>query len=144
MSGFWRSKLEVDGPSPDPVLDGVLQNYDPKEIAGLYSYRGLDNVAYYALSADWQSYWNNTGVGQDCRDNHRPMRRLIRDSLRYWVEEMHVDGFRFDEGSVLHRGAESVEPFGVVEELARGKLTDQGWQERAGTLGIANLRLSVT
>ena len=45
---------------------------------------------------------------------------------------------------VLHRGGDSVEPFGVVEELARGKLTDQGWQERAGTLGIANLRLSVT
>jgi heat shock protein HtpX len=45
---------------------------------------------------------------------------------------------------VLHRGADRVEPFGVVEELARGKLTDQGWQERAGALGIANLRLSVT
>src|SRR6266568_4878718 len=45
---------------------------------------------------------------------------------------------------VLHRGADRVEPFGIVEDLARGKLTDQGWQERAGALGIANLRLSVT
>src|SRR2546429_3245564 len=45
---------------------------------------------------------------------------------------------------VLHRGTESVEPFGVVGDLADGKLTAQGWQERAGTLGIANLPLSVT
>jgi hypothetical protein len=45
---------------------------------------------------------------------------------------------------VLHRGADSVEPFGVVEELESGKLTDQAWQERAGALGIATLRLSVT
>ena len=45
---------------------------------------------------------------------------------------------------VLHRGAESVEPFGVVPELLDGKLTEQGWRERAGTLGIANVRLSVT
>jgi heat shock protein HtpX len=45
---------------------------------------------------------------------------------------------------VLHRGAESIEPFGVLEEMVDGKLTGQGWQERAGALGIANLRLSVT
>jgi len=45
---------------------------------------------------------------------------------------------------VLHRSGDSVEPFGVVEELANGKLSEQGWQERAGALGIANLRLSVT
>jgi len=45
---------------------------------------------------------------------------------------------------VLHRGADRVEPFGIVEDLSAGKLTEQGWQERAGALGIANLRLSVS
>jgi hypothetical protein len=45
---------------------------------------------------------------------------------------------------VLQRGGDRVEPFGVVEELEKGTLTEQGWQERAGALGIANLRLTVS
>ena len=44
----------------------------------------------------------------------------------------------------LYRGDDCVEPFGIVEDLSTGKLTEQGWQERAGALGIANLQLSVT
>ncbi len=95
--GFWRNKIDA---SPDPT-DGPLINFDPKEVAGLYSYRGLDNHAYYALSPDNQTYWNNTGVGNEARCNHRPMQRLIMDSLRYWSSQMHVDGFRFDLAPVL-------------------------------------------
>ena len=98
--GFWRNKLQFDA-SPDRSLDAQVVNFDPKEVAGLYSYRGLDNQAYYALSPDNQGYWNNTGVGNETRCNHRPMRRLIIDSLRFWVEEMHVDGFRFDLAPIL-------------------------------------------
>jgi glycogen operon protein len=98
--GFWRSKLELDL-SPDPKVDAQLTNFDPKEVAGLYSYRGLDNHAYYALSGDNQTYWNNTGVGNETRCNHRPMQRLILDSLKYWATEMHVDGFRFDLAPIL-------------------------------------------
>ncbi len=97
--GFWREKLQFDA-SPDPTLDLQLHNFDPKEVAGLYSYRGFDNAAYYALHAD-QTYWNNTGVGNQTRPNHLPTRKLIMDSLRYWVEEMHVDGFRFDLAPIL-------------------------------------------
>ncbi len=98
--GNWRSKLQLDA-SPDPALDAQLVNFDPKEVASLYSYRGLDDHAYYALSGDNQSYWNNTGVGQETRCNHRPMHRLILDSLHWWVSEMHVDGFRFDLAPIL-------------------------------------------
>jgi glycogen operon protein len=98
--GFWRNKLQFDF-SPDRSLDAQVVNYDAKEVTGLYSYRGLDNAAWYALSDDKQSYINNTGVGNETRCNHRPMRRLILDSLRYWVEEMHVDGFRFDLAPIL-------------------------------------------
>jgi isoamylase len=93
--GFWRNKLQFDF-SPDRSLDAQVVNYDAKEVTGLYSYRGLDNAAWYALSDDKQSYINNTGVGNETRSAHRPMRRLILDSLRYWATEMHVDGFRFD------------------------------------------------
>lgn len=98
--GFWRSKIEQDV-SLVPNFDSQLVNFDPKEVAGLYSYRGLDNHAYYSLSPDNQMYWNNTGVGNETRCNNRPFRRLIMDSLRYWVEEMHVDGFRFDLAPIL-------------------------------------------
>jgi glycogen operon protein len=99
--GFWRERVEFDF-NPDPYLSGFeLINFDPKEIVGLYSFRGFDNAAYYGLSEDQQSFWNNAGVGNQMRSNHRPFRRLIRDSLRYWVEEMHVDGFRFDLAPVM-------------------------------------------
>ena len=98
--GFWRERLEFDF-NPDPSITPQLVNFDPKEVVGLYSYRGLDNHAYYALSPDQQTFWNNTGVGNETRCNHKPFRRLIVDSLRYWVEEMHVDGFRFDLAPVL-------------------------------------------
>jgi glycogen operon protein len=63
--------------------------------------RGLDNQAYYCLSEDKQTYWHVTGVGNQMRANHRPFRRLILDSLRYWAEEMHIDGFRFDLAPAL-------------------------------------------
>ncbi len=98
--GLWREKIQFDN-SPDPVFDSQLYNFDPKEVAGLYSFRGLDNAAYYALSPDGQTYWNNTGVGNQTRPNHKPTRKLILDSLRYWVTEFHVDGFRFDLAPIL-------------------------------------------
>ncbi len=99
--GLWREKLVLDDVILDSNTGGQLANFDPKEVAGLYSFRGLDNAAYYALDADPGFYWNNTGVGNQLRPNHRPMRRLIMDSLRFYVEELHVDGFRFDLAPIL-------------------------------------------
>jgi len=59
-------------------------------------FRGLDNVAYYRLGADRSQYVDDTGTGNTL-DSHNPTTlRLVMDSLRYWVQEMHVDGFRFD------------------------------------------------
>jgi glycogen operon protein len=98
--GFWRDRLEYDF-NPDNSIPFGLVNIDPKEVVGLYNFRGFDNHAYYALTEDKQSYINNTGVGNETRCNHTPFRKLIVDSLRYWVDEMHVDGFRFDLTPVL-------------------------------------------
>jgi isoamylase len=98
--GFWRERLERDY-NPADSIPPDLANLDPKETVGLYNLRGLDNAAYYALSDDKQSFFNNAGVGNQTRPNHAPFRRLIIDSLRYWVEEAHVDGFRFDLAPVL-------------------------------------------
>ena len=65
--------------------------------------KGLDNSLYYTLSADRRRYADFTGTGNTLNANQSIVRRLILDSLRYWVSEMHVDGFRFDLASVLSR-----------------------------------------
>jgi glycogen operon protein len=66
-------------------------------------FRGLENEAYYILEGDRSRYANFTGTGNTLNANHSVVRRLIRESLRHWVEHMHVDGFRFDLASILSR-----------------------------------------
>ena len=67
------------------------------------SFRGLDNTVYYILERDRSRYANYSGTGNTLKANHPIVRRMIVDSLRYWVEAMHVDGFRFDLASILDR-----------------------------------------
>lgn len=67
-------------------------------------FKGLDNPTYYMLEPDPTYYSNYTGCGNTVKANHQIVGRLIIDSLRYWVTEMHVDGFRFDLAAVLARG----------------------------------------
>jgi glycogen operon protein len=69
------------------------------------SFRGLDNATYYILERDRSRYTNYSGTGNTLNANHPIVRRMIVDSLRYWVQTMHVDGFRFDLASVLSRDA---------------------------------------
>jgi glycogen operon protein len=66
-------------------------------------FRGLDNAAYYILAQDPSRYSDYSGCGNTLNANHPIVRRMIVDSLRYWVREMHVDGFRFDLASILSR-----------------------------------------
>jgi isoamylase len=66
-------------------------------------FRGLDNGTYYVLEQDRSRYANYSGTGNTLNASHSVVRRMILDSLRYWVEEMHVDGFRFDLASILSR-----------------------------------------
>ena len=67
------------------------------------SFRGLDNNTYYILQQDRARYANFSGTGNSLNANHPVVRRMILHSLRYWVEAMHVDGFRFDLASILGR-----------------------------------------
>jgi isoamylase len=67
------------------------------------SFRGLDNPTYYILEQDRARYANYSGTGNTLNANHPIVRRMILDSLRYWVKEMHVDGFRFDLAAILGR-----------------------------------------
>jgi glycogen operon protein len=66
-------------------------------------FRGIDNSTYYILEPDRSRYANYSGTGNTLNSNHPIVRRMIVDSLRYWVSEMHVDGFRFDLASILAR-----------------------------------------
>jgi isoamylase len=68
-------------------------------------FRGIDNPTYYILEGGGEWYANYTGCGNTLNANHPIVRRMIVDSLRYWVEHMHVDGFRFDLASILSRDA---------------------------------------
>jgi glycogen operon protein len=91
------------------ILDVVFNHTAEDGIGGpTLSMRGLDNPTYYLLDPDDRaSYIDDSGVGNTLNANHTIVRRLIMDSLRYWVEQMHVDGFRFDLASVLSRGEDN-------------------------------------
>jgi isoamylase len=86
------------------ILDVVFNHTAEGDDHGpTLSFRGLDNTTYYMLEADRSRYANYSGTGNTLDANHPIVRRMILDSLRYWVETMHVDGFRFDLASVLDR-----------------------------------------
>jgi glycogen operon protein len=86
------------------ILDVVYNHTAEGDHRGpTLSLRGLDNGTYYLLEPNRARYADYTGTGNTLNANHAVVRRLIRDSLRYWVAEMHVDGFRFDLASVLTR-----------------------------------------
>jgi isoamylase len=87
------------------ILDVVFNHTaEGNETGPLLSLRGLDNTVYYRLNpADLRFYENLTGTGNTINCQHPRVRALIIDCLKYWVEEMHVDGFRFDLATVLGR-----------------------------------------
>ena len=98
VKALHRAGLEV-------ILDVVYNHTAEGDERGpTLSFRGLENQAYYILDDDDRSrYANFSGTGNTLNANHPVVRRLIVDSLRYWVQEMHVDGFRFDLASILSR-----------------------------------------
>jgi len=87
------------------ILDVVFNHTAEGNEAGpLLSLRGIDNSVYYRLIAEDKRFYDNvTGCGNTVNCQHDQVRRLIIDCLKYWVEEMHLDGFRFDLATVLGR-----------------------------------------
>ncbi len=82
------------------------------------SFRGLDNKAYYRLVKDNPRYYMDyTGCGNTLNMTHPRALQLIMDSLRYWVLEMHVDGFRFDLASALARELHDVDRLGAFFDI---------------------------
>lgn len=86
------------------ILDVVFNHTAEGDHRGpTLSLRGLDNSTYYILGSDRSQYANYSGTGNTLNANNTIVRRMILDSLRYWVQEMHVDGFRFDLAAILER-----------------------------------------
>jgi isoamylase len=97
VKALHRAGIEV-------ILD-VVYNHTAEgdEYGPTLSFRGIDNPTYYMLEDGGARYANYSGCGNTLNSNHPVVRRMILDSLRYWVGQMHVDGFRFDLASILAR-----------------------------------------
>lgn len=86
------------------ILDVVFNHTaEINHLGPTFCFRGLENEAYYLLERDRSRYADYSGTGNTLNANQPIVRRMILDSLRYWVTQMHVDGFRFDLASVLTR-----------------------------------------
>ncbi len=110
---FHAAGLEV-------VLD-VVYNHSGEgdELGPTLAFRGLDNRSYYRLADDARYYINDTGTGNTLNVAHPMVLRMVMDSLRYWVEVMHVDGFRFDLATTLAREAHGFDPHGGFLDAIR-------------------------
>jgi isoamylase len=98
VARFHDAGLEV-------ILDVVYNHTaEGNERGPTLSFRGIDNASYYRLIPDQKRYYiNDTGTGNTLNLSHPRVIQMVTDSLRYWVTEMHVDGFRFDLGTILAR-----------------------------------------
>ncbi|HYE30318.1 MAG TPA: glycogen debranching protein GlgX [Methylomirabilota bacterium] len=129
------------------ILDVVYNHTcEGNHLGPSISFRGLDNPTYYHLVADDKRYYMDyTGTGNSLNVNHPQVLKLIMDSLRYWVTEMHVDGFRFDLASVLARELYDVDKlaafFDIIHQdpiLSQVKLIAEPWDVGMGGYQVGN------
>ena len=92
-------------PGIEVILDVVYNHTaEGNERGPTLSFKGIDNASYYRLLPDQPRYYiNDTGTGNTLNLSHPRVLQMVTDSLRYWVHEMHVDGFRFDLATILAR-----------------------------------------
>jgi isoamylase len=129
------------------VLLDVVYNHtaEGNQEGPTLSFRGIDNASYYRLASDARFYDDSTGCGNSMNLEHPRVLQLVMDSLRYWVEEMHVDGFRFDLAPTLARtpsGYDSRSGFlkAVRQDpvLATTKLIAEPWDVGLGGYQVGN------
>jgi isoamylase len=101
VKAYHRNGIEV-------IIDVVYNHTGEGDHLGpTIAYRGIDNASYYRLNHDKKFYYQDyTGTGNTLDLSQQHVLQLVMDSLRYWADEMQVDGFRFDLASTLTRGAE--------------------------------------
>jgi glycogen operon protein len=129
VSHFHDANIEV-------ILDVVYNHTgEGNHLGPTLSFKGIDNASYYRLLPDNPRFYiNDTGTGNTVNTNHPRVLQMIMDSLRYWVSDMHVDGFRFDLASTLGREPNGFNPncplFDAMRQdpvLSRAKLIAEPW-----------------
>ena len=114
---FRRMVRDLHGAGLEVILDVVFNHTaEGSEHGPTLCFRGIDNRAYYRLAHDRSHYVDDTGCGNTLDLQHPPTLRLVMDSLRYWVQEMHVDGFRFDLAAALGRATADFDPHSAFLE----------------------------
>ncbi|MFH8336488.1 glycogen debranching protein GlgX [Streptomyces sp. AM6-12] len=144
----FRSMVKTLHEAGIEVILDVVYNHtaEGNHLGPVLSFRGLNNAAYYRLSdEDPRYYWDTTGTGNSLRMNHPHTLQLIMDSLRYWVTEMHVDGFRFDLAATLARQFHAVDRlssfFDLVQQdpvISQVKLIAEPWDVGDGGYQVGN------
>ncbi|HDX8629583.1 TPA: glycogen debranching protein GlgX [Klebsiella michiganensis] len=118
------------------ILDVVYNHTaEGNELGPTLSFKGIDNFSYYRTMPDQHRYYiNDTGTGNTVNTSHPRVLQMVMDSLRYWAQAMHVDGFRFDLGTILGREPEGFDPRGgffdaVTQDpvLSKRKLIGEPW-----------------
>jgi glycogen operon protein len=129
------------------ILDVVYNHTaEGNEMGPTLSFKGIDNAAYYRLvDSDRTHYYDTTGTGNSLLMRHPHVLQLIMDSLRYWVTEMHVDGFRFDLAATLARQFHEVDRlsafFDLVQQdpvVSQVKLIAEPWDVGDGGYQVGN------
>ncbi|MDQ3756799.1 MAG: glycogen debranching protein GlgX [Actinomycetota bacterium] len=129
------------------ILDVVYNHTaEGNHMGPVLSFKGIDNAAYYRLvDGDRKHYYDTTGTGNSLNVRHPHVLQLIMDSLRYWVTEMHVDGFRFDLAASLARQFHEVDRlsafFDLIQQdpvISRVKLIAEPWDLGEGGYQVGN------
>ncbi|MBY0527288.1 MAG: glycogen debranching protein GlgX [Gemmataceae bacterium] len=137
----------LHGAGLEVILDVVYNHTaEGSHLGPTLSFRGIDNMMYYRLVADNPRYYMDyTGCGNTLQMQSPRVLQLIMDSLRYWVQEMHVDGFRFDLASALARELHEVDRLGAFFDiihqdpvLSQVKLIAEPWDLGAGGYQVGN------
>jgi glycogen operon protein len=143
---FKRMVKTLHAAGIEVILDVVYNHTaEGNHLGAMLSFRGIDNAAYYRLMDDPRFYRDYTGTGNSLNMRHPHVLQLIMDSLRYWVQEMHVDGFRFDLAATLARELHDVDRlsafFDLVQQdpvLSQVKLIAEPWDVGEGGYQVGN------
>ncbi len=136
---FHKAGIEV-------ILDVVYNHTaEGNHLGPMLSFKGIDNAYYYRLTNDKRYYMDYTGTGNSLNMRNAHVLQLLMDSLRYWVQEMHVDGFRFDLASTLARVLHDVDRmssfFDLIQQdpvISQVKLIAEPWDVGEGGYQVGN------
>jgi isoamylase len=118
INEFKQMVKELHRAGIEVILDVVYNHTaEGNELGPTLSLRGIDNASYYRLTEDKRHYMDYTGTGNTLNTQQPNVLRMIMDSLRYWILDMHVDGFRFDLASTLARELHEVDRLGSFFDI---------------------------